>query len=201
MRGAGPARGADSDELQPRLGEGPCADSILDEVQVSVSDLGAEHGRSPHLDACRPPLNTRRHEPDKATFARMAAQRPGPRSANAAPAWSLLNAIPQAVAICADDWTILYVNRAAALLLDRTVESLIGTLIWEAVPEARRVEFRERIVRAAESSSDTEPQQLPADHALGHGQSADHAWRVGDQVAVLFARVTQRRPRKPAGSV
>src|SRR4051794_21387442 len=68
----------------------------------------------------------------RARFACMAAQRPGPRSANAAVAWSALNAIPQGVVICAGDWTILYVTRAAALLLGRTVESLIGTLLWEA---------------------------------------------------------------------
>lgn len=119
----------------------------------------------------------------------MSEHRSGRRSADAA--WSALTATPDGVVVCADDWTILYINPVAAALLNRTVESLVGTMMWEAIPEARGTELHTCLLRALGSSSDAEPVRWSAYHEPAHGWFSDMAWRVGDHVVALFARMDE----------
>ena len=46
-----------------------------------------------------------------------------------------LDAVPEGVAVFDADWTIVYVNRAAAGLLQRERGQLLGRNIWIALPE------------------------------------------------------------------
>src|SRR4051812_1911848 len=46
-----------------------------------------------------------------------------------------LDAVPEGVAVFDGDWTIVYVNRSAAGLLQRDREQLLGRNIWIALPE------------------------------------------------------------------
>ena len=38
--------------------------------------------------------------------------------------------------VLGDDWRFRYVNPAGAALLDRTVETMVGRVVWEEFPEA-----------------------------------------------------------------
>src|SRR3954468_21467857 len=46
-----------------------------------------------------------------------------------------LDAVPEGIAVFDADWTIVYVNRAGARMLQRDRDELLGRNIWIALPE------------------------------------------------------------------
>jgi len=72
-----------------------------------------------------------------------ASSLPGP-----SPQIALLEAMPDGVATFSADWTISYVNPAAAALLGREVPALIGRTIWVALPELSGTIFHSFLLHA-----------------------------------------------------
>ena len=115
-----------------------------------------------------------------------------PRAVDAA-AWAALDRVPDGVAIFAIDWTVLYVNPAGAAVLDRTVDGLVGTGMWESFPEAVGTEFHTNLLAAASAEPGAEPVRWSAYYGPVHGWFSDLAWRVGDHVVVVYARSDEPR--------
>jgi anti-anti-sigma factor len=107
-------------------------------------------------------------------------------------AWQALERMPDGVAVFAPDWTIVYVNPAGAAVLDRTAEQLIGEDLWATFPEAVGTEFHTNLLAAANAPGG-EPVRWSAHHGPVHGWFTDEAWRVGDQVVVVYVRADERR--------
>ncbi len=59
-----------------------------------------------------------------------------------------LDVLPTPVAVFDRDWTIGYVNRAAARLLGRSVDELIGRDAWAALPELRGTRLQSFLLHA-----------------------------------------------------
>jgi serine phosphatase RsbU (regulator of sigma subunit)/anti-sigma regulatory factor (Ser/Thr protein kinase)/anti-anti-sigma regulatory factor len=76
---------------------------------------------------------------------------------------SALDGVRDGVCVCTEDWTILYLNPAAAAVVGRPVNELTGKNIWTEFPEA-----------------------LGSEH---------EAWRVDDQVLVVFAPADEPRAK------
>ncbi len=106
-------------------------------------------------------------------------------------AWQALERMPDGVAVFAPDWTILYINPAGAAVLDRTVAELTGADMWRTFPEAVGTEFHSRLLAAAEPGAG--PQRWSAHYGPVHGWFSDEAWRVGDQVVVVYVRSDEPR--------
>jgi serine phosphatase RsbU (regulator of sigma subunit)/PAS domain-containing protein len=88
------------------------------------------------------------------------------------------------------DWRFRYINPAGARVIDRTVESTIGRVIWEEFPEALGSPFEElyRRVQANGGSGSTEDWFPP----LGKWFRAD-AFLTEAGLVVTYDDVTQRR--------
>src|SRR4051794_14790546 len=59
-----------------------------------------------------------------------------------------LDAVPDGVAVFDGDWTIVYVNQAAAGLLERSRDELLGRNIWIALPELGGTIFHSFLLHA-----------------------------------------------------
>src|SRR3954454_112599 len=92
--------------------------------------------------------------------------------------------------VLGDDWRFRYVNPAGALLLGRTVDDMVGAIIWEEFPEAIDSPFELNYRRVAATG---EPASFEAWFGpLGIWFQVD-AFRTEGGLVVTYGDVTARR--------
>jgi len=128
---------------------------------------------------------------------------------------SALDGVRDGVCVCAQDWTILYLNPAAARLMNRSVTDLTGKNIWAEFPEAVGAEHQtwrvdDQVIvlfaRADEPGAEAERQRLTTQKhdALARSQmllAASEAFTAATtltDISVAVANLVSGQPRSPA---
>jgi len=88
------------------------------------------------------------------------------------------------------NWNYTYVNDAAALLLGRRREELVGHNIWSLFPESRMLPFHDACMRCAQLR---EPVQLDQYYAPHFRWYRNHFYSTDDGVAIFFEDFTARK--------
>jgi GAF domain-containing protein len=104
-----------------------------------------------------------------------------------------LDAVPDGVCILAEDWTIQYLNPAGAAILERSVDELTGRNLWEEFPRTVGSEHHACLLRAASNPPGADPERWSAYYEPVRGWFSDQAWRVGDQLVLVFCRTDETR--------
>jgi phosphoserine phosphatase RsbU/P len=100
-----------------------------------------------------------------------------------------LDALPEGVIVFGPDWTIRYVNRAAADLMDRRPESLVDRNLWIAMPLLAGSIFHSFLLHAAVADHQVTWQGF---HAPTNRWLNASAVRVGDLLHVRFHELADR---------
>ena len=126
---------------------------------------------------------------------------------------SALDGVRDGVCVCADDWTIRYLNPAAARLMGRSVDELTGKNIWTEFPDAVgsahetwRVDDQVIVVFARADEPGAERQRLTTQihDALARSQmllAASEAFTAATtltDISVAVANLVSGQPRSPA---
>lgn len=102
---------------------------------------------------------------------------------------NILESITDAFFALDEDWRFTYVNRAAEILLGRTLNDLMGQSMWETYPGVAGSEFGQlyrRVFRDREAGSVT---SFYPDHDRWY---ETHAYPVGKGISVYFRNVTEQ---------
>jgi len=89
------------------------------------------------------------------------------------------------------DWRFNYLNRRAREEIARNGTDLVGTVIWDAFPEARGTEFEENYRRAMEHGEEVSFECYFAPHATWYEVTASPL--KGGGIGVWFRNVNERR--------
>jgi len=100
---------------------------------------------------------------------------------------SVMDDAPTALLLFDNEWHYRYVNRAAAALLDTTVEALLGNTIWEVFPESVGGPFWDQLQQAAREGTTNTVEAYYA--PIGRWYRVD-AFRTPVGVAVFLADTT-----------
>ncbi len=88
------------------------------------------------------------------------------------------------------DWNYTYANDAAAHLLGRSREDLIGHNVWALFPEMRHLPFHDACVRCMQQR---EPVQLDQYYAPHYRWYRNHFYPTDDGIAIFFEDFTARK--------
>jgi len=88
------------------------------------------------------------------------------------------------------DWNYTYVNDAAAQLLGRSREDLVGHNIWAVFPEMRHLPFQDACMRCMQQR---EPVQLDQYYAPHYRWYRNHFYPTDDGIAIFFEDFTARK--------
>ncbi len=88
------------------------------------------------------------------------------------------------------DWNYTYANDAAAQLLGRSREDLIGHNVWALFPEMRHLPFHDACVRCMQQR---EPVQLDQYFAPHYRWYRNHFYPTDDGIAIFFEDFTARK--------
>lgn len=108
-------------------------------------------------------------------------------------ALAALDAVPDGAFVLAENWTVRYLNPAGAAILDRSVADLIGRNLWEEFPEAVDSEHYRCLLRAAANPPGADPVRWTARYEPVRGSFVSQAWRIGDEIVLLFSRADETR--------
>ncbi|MBT0994982.1 SpoIIE family protein phosphatase [Cellulomonas sp. DKR-3] len=103
----------------------------------------------------------------------------------------VLETMPSAFFLLDADWRFVYVNSAAARMLDRPREALLGGIVWELFPDAVGTMFEESYRGAV---ADGEPRRFEEYYPAPLDRWYEvRAWPGPDGLSVYFNDVTDRR--------
>lgn len=91
-----------------------------------------------------------------------------------------------------DDWEYVYVNEEGAKLTDRSVEELVGTVVWEAFPELVDSPFEDALRAAMETGETTNVEAYYPPHDSWYDV---RVYGATEGISIYFQDVTERRER------
>jgi PAS domain S-box-containing protein len=100
-----------------------------------------------------------------------------------------LSSLADGFVILDREWRYIYVNTAAARMLGKTTEELLGHLVWEALPESARLPGFGCFCKAIEENVALQFEQ----YSPGRGWFEYRCQPTSDGLAVYFADITDRK--------
>lgn len=103
---------------------------------------------------------------------------------------NILDSITDAFALIDQQWRLTYVNPAAAQLMDKPLDEILGQVCWSLFPETKETNFYTQLHRAMEENVPVHFEALYSPSA--HWYECD-AYPSADGLSVFFRNITERK--------